>query len=248
MARSSHKKKLEPISIAELEGDSTMVGFTSLFRIPTTQDALPHVAAALEASLQPTVGVSSKPTVGIDTKPTVGIQPTEGSVSKPTEVFAIKPAVGLDAKPTVGVGSKPTVGSGESSSYVSPFFRADDGKLYPHQRVRPLREPRDVLSVIELRVFESLEGLAEAGRKLRIGYDRLADLCSLNEKSVRLLLVRLMDKGFLSVEAPADPERQLGKQYRVHTMEEARRHHLEKGWQWVVRSGNGILIVWPVNA
>jgi len=237
MARSSHKKKLEPISIAELEGDSTMVGFTSLFRIPTTQDALPHVAAALEGNISHTVGVDSKPTAGAVPKTTVGDAPTVGA--------DVKHTVGDLSKPTVGDQSSPTVGF--SLTHSAPFFRAGDGKLYPHQRVRPLREPRDVLSAIELRVFESLEGLAESGRHIRIGYDRLADICSLNEKSIRLLLVRLMDKGFLSVEAPADPERQIGKQYRIHTLEEARQHHLEKGWQWVVRSGNGILIVWPVS-
>ena len=230
MARPSHKKKLEPISIAELEGDSTMVGFTSLFRIPTTQDALPHVAAALEATPKPTEGLDLKTTVGDATKPPVGSKPSVGDSTRPTE--------GIEPKPTEGFSVSPS---------IVLFFRADDGKLYPHQRVRPLREAQDVLSAIELRVFESLERLSEAGRLIRIGYDRLADLCSLNEKSVRLLLVRLMDKGFLSVEAPADPERQLGKKYRVHTIEEARRVHLEKGWQWVVRSGNGVLVVRPVN-
>jgi hypothetical protein len=30
-------------------------------------------------------------------------------------------------------------------------------------------------------------------------------------------------------------------------MEEAKQYHMDKGWQWVVRSGNGILIVRPVN-
>jgi len=237
MARSSHKKKLEPISIAELEGDSTMVGFTSLFRIPTTQDALPHVAAALEGNISHTVGVGSQPTAGVVAKTTVDDMPTVGADLRHT--------VGDIPKPTVGDQPSPTVGF--PLAHSAPFFRAGDGKLYPHQRVRPLREPRDVLSAIELRVFESLEGLAGSGRHIRIGYDRLADICSLNEKSMRLLLVRLMDKGFLSVEAPADPERQMGKQYRIHTLEEARRHHVENGWQWVVRSGNGILIVWPVS-
>lgn len=237
MARSSHKKKLEPISIAELEGDSTMVGFTSLFRIPTTQDALPHVAAALEGTASPSVGSAVEPTEGVYTKPTVEDAPTVGFITKPTEGFVSKPTVGRVLPPTVGDGI----------TQAPSFFRASDGKFYPHQRVRPLREPRDVLSAIELRVFESLAALAESGRHVRIGYDRLADICSLNEKSVRLLLVRLMEKGFLSVEAPADPERQLGKQYRIHTLEEARRHHMKNGWQWVVRSGNGILIVWPVS-
>ena len=56
------KAKLQPISLAELEADSTMVGLTSLFRIPTTQSPLPHMAEAMTP--KPTVDSVIKPTVG----------------------------------------------------------------------------------------------------------------------------------------------------------------------------------------
>jgi hypothetical protein len=219
-SRKRTKPRLEPISLAELEADSTMVGFTSLFRIPTTEAPLPHVAAAIEA--EPTVGAEKQTTVGSEPSPTVGdtSQPTVGD--------------GRDPEPTVGAGLA--------------FFQSLEGKLYPGQRVRPLLQPRDVLSPVELRVLDTLERLAGGERQLRIGYDRLAEQCSLNEKTVRQLLVRLQEKGFLSVAAPADPNRQLGKRYEIHTLEHASHYHHQQGWQWVVRSGNGVLVVKPVSA
>jgi hypothetical protein len=222
---------MEPISIAELEADPTMVGFTSLFRIPTTGQPLPQLIPTKEETT-PTVGSETTPAEGADAEPTVGFN-MPLSANSPHQS---SPTVGGIPSPTVGVSLHPP----------APFFSAEDGKLYPHQRVRPLREPKDVLSAVELRAFEKLEHLAQPNRHLRIGYDRLAEACSLNEKSVRLLLLRLIEKGFLSIVAPADPDRQLGKEYRVHDLEEARHHHQAKGWQWVVRSGNGILIVKPV--
>jgi hypothetical protein len=212
------KQKLQPISLAELESDPTMVGFTSLFRIPTTEQPLPHVASALPS-----------PTVGDEVSPTAGCYP--------------KPTVDSVSQHTVGFASSRL---GTVASSLSPFFSSEDGKLYPHQRVRPLQEATDVLSRVELRVFEKLENLVDSHRHVRIGYDRLAEACSLNEKSVRLLLLRLIEKGFLSIIAPADPDRQLGKEYRLHRLEEAHRHHVERGWNWVVRSGNGILVVRPL--
>src|SRR5690349_16682643 len=107
MARRSpkHKPKMERISIAELEADPTMVGFTSLFRIPTTQAALPHVAAALDRMAEPTAGDGSIPTVGSEPNPTVVsvAPPTEGLVSPPQST-TLQPK----AEPTEGVGSTPT--------------------------------------------------------------------------------------------------------------------------------------------
>jgi hypothetical protein len=63
MGASSHSKrkpkpKLEPISLAELAGDSTMHGFTSVFNIPITEAALPHLQAAAELA---TANVAGKP-------------------------------------------------------------------------------------------------------------------------------------------------------------------------------------------
>lgn len=43
-APSKRKPKLEPISLKELQEDSTMTGFTSVFEIPMTAPALEHLA------------------------------------------------------------------------------------------------------------------------------------------------------------------------------------------------------------
>src|ERR1700752_1708248 len=188
---SKRKPKMQPISIAELEGDPTMVGFTSLFRIPTTGQPLPHMVRAEELPPEPSIS-SSESGHRLETiSPTVGdiLQPTEGGKTEPTVGHYLEPPVGFEAAPSEGFDSTPSVGG--QLSPPSPFFSADDGKFYPHQRVRPLREPKDVLSPVELRAFEKLETLAEPNRHIRIGYDRLAEACSLNEKSVRLLLLRL---------------------------------------------------------
>lgn len=226
------KPKLEPISLAELEADSTMTGFTSVFRIPLTEEALPHVASALakeEKSVQEKAGKAA-PTVGVDAGPTVGAE-----------------TVRQDPQPTVGAESTPSVGSGSPLSAESQlFFRSPEGKFYPGHRVRALQRAEQILTVIERRVYDRLAELAAPDRQIRIGYDRLADSCLLNEKSVRLLLVRLQEKGFLQVAAPADPDRRLGKLYQLRTFEEAKEFHRRQGWQWVVRSGNGVLVVEPV--
>src|SRR5689334_17566266 len=100
---SKRKQKMEPISIAELEGDPTMVGFTSLFRIPTTGQPLPQFIPTKE---------ESKPTVVDDPKP------SEGSAANPT--------VGFTSAPTVGDTSSPALGVALPSS--ASFFSAEDGK------------------------------------------------------------------------------------------------------------------------
>lgn len=215
------KAKLEPISLEELASDPAMTGFTSLFRIPATADPLPHIREAIRKS-----AIAQSPTVDDE------IKPTEGFGQVPTEGYSAKPTVGL---------------AGDSSV---PFFATEDGKLHPASRARPIRYPKDALSAVEIRVRDLLwelgsdEPLGRA-RLVGIGYDRLAALSQLNEKSVRKLLARLIEKGFLSVMAPADPHRRQGTQYRVPDWEEVERELTRRGWQWVVRSGHGVLYAQP---
>ncbi len=369
MARSPsrHRSKLEPITISELEADPTMVGFTSLFRIPTTEMPLSHLlppgtlpptlpgdpmpgelpleserfdaappatteahftpAPTVGAGITPTVGAElplspailtaplpplvsdaasplpssvdvavdvavkmapegaadavpeitvasiapeqSAPTVGSDPKPTVRMSSVAAVTAhpKPTVGSAPTPAVAREPQqrhdrpvpvrtpsfvPTPGPGSTPTVGSGSTppDPPATAIWQTEAGEIFTAKRARRIQRAQDALTHAEETVYDALWGTRTAGtdreRLVRIGYDRLAALARVNEKSARLIIPRLIEKGFVEIHAPADPNRRLGTEYRVFSYGAVLDNQRRRGRQWVLRSGNGVFYVRPV--
>lgn len=273
-SHSKHKPKLQPISLAELEADSTMVGFTSLFRIPTTEPALPHLAPPLPA--EPTVVPESSPTVEdleivivgdiltstvVESSSTVGYQdqpdrkvPRKKQL-KPTPTVgdsSADVAVPLGAVTAPTVGDRPTVGLGFSTLKDLSLFQSEDGSLFPAKRARRIQLAQDALTHVEETVYDILWGSktssGDRSRAIRIGYDRLAALARINEKSVRNIIPRLIQKGFISILTPADPNRRLGTEYRVLSYSAVLEDQQQRGRHWIVRTGKGVFYAQPATA
>jgi len=62
-----------------------------------------------------------------------------------------------------------------------------------------------------------------------------------------MIIPRLVEKGFIEITAPADPNRRLGTEYRVFSYGAVLEQQRRRGRHWVLRSGNGVFYVRPVK-
>lgn len=94
-SRSRSKHKLEPITLEELAQDSSMTGFTSVFRIPTTEPPLSHLTPpGYESS-----PVSDTPLV-LETAAALETPPVEDTPAAESDgVTVLETPAGVDAPP-----------------------------------------------------------------------------------------------------------------------------------------------------
>lgn len=128
------------------------------------------------------------------------------------------------------------------------------GKRYEAKRVRPVTVARHSLALGEERVYQSLwqagesDGVtAESDRSktFSLGYDRIARLVRLNEKSVRMLMPKLIAKKVLEVVAPEHSASRLGRTYRIFSDDEILLRQRAANLTDVVRAGRAVEFVWP---
>jgi hypothetical protein len=211
---------------------------------PPPPDQTPTVVVSPTAGDSPTVGELSR----ADIKPTVGETTTVGVVAPVNDLSAIykRPTVG--DPPTVGVtateGESATVGD---TTTVGVLDRAQ----------RRVASIRDSLTLGEDRVYQILWSAGErdgvvtesaSTKILRLGYDRLARLVGLNEKSVRTLLPRMIAKKCIEVVAPENSAARSGRTYRIFGPETALGRQRAAGLHYVVRAGRGVQFVSPTVA
>ena len=84
-------------------------------------------------------------------------------------------------------------------------------------------------------------------RLAQIGYDRIAKAARITKRNAALIVERLIAKGFVTLETPADPLHRRPSQYRVLGYTAALEELHRRGRHWVVRSGNGVLFVHPLT-
>ena len=205
---------------------------------------LPTSLPFSEASERPTVGDS--PTVGLlDNRlpdppspqtPTVGVSipPTNSPViERPT--VGESPTVG--ETPTVGKSNKgkktgtPTVGLSEEDADPVLISRWIDaaGILHDARRIQRVYIAQHSMTLGEERFYQAVwhareaDGVTKEGPSSKIfsmGYDRLARLVRLDEKSVRLLIPKLVHKQIMEVLAGEVSATRLGRTYRIFSYEE----------------------------
>jgi hypothetical protein len=167
-------------------------------------------------------------------------------------------------KPTITVVSdkKTTVVSNPRPAVPSPattvvdgrpaLWRAEsNGALFPASRVRRVERAQDALTHAEECVYDCLWGPKNSSkdnvRIAKIGYDRISKAARITKRNAALIIERLIEKGFIKLEKPADPLHRIPSEYRVMSykaaLEELGRMHRH----WVVRSGNGVLFVHSVS-
>ena len=238
-SRSKRRRpKLEPISIEELEADSTMTGLTSIFRIPTTEPPLPHMITERPAS---TVDVGPASTVDSGQDET-GKTKILNIGSARRQIAEVPPAstVDSDTASTVDVGPASTVSTG----LLAFHWQIEDGRLFPASRGRRIERTQDALSRPEEAVYDFLWQPAlttrDSSRVISMGYDRIATATKISKRNVRHIIQRLITKGFIAIESEADSGQRKGTVYRVFSYSAIREEQLRRGCNWIVRTGNGV--------
>lgn len=108
----------------------------------------------------------------------------------------------------------------------------------------------------EERVYQALwharesDGVLWEKKKTRIfslGYDRIARLARLNEKSVRALLRKLIAKKILEVVAAENSAARTGRTYRIFSQDEILERQRAANLLYVVKNGRAVEFVYPAG-
>jgi len=128
------------------------------------------------------------------------------------------------------------------------LWRAEHlGAFFEGSRVRPIHRAEDALSVAEQRVYEFLwttgtDG-GDAYRLEHCSLQRISSQLKLNIKTVRELLPRMAEKGFIAVEREADVRRNIATLYRVWSGAAILAAQQGFDRRWVVKTGRGVFYV-----
>jgi len=144
--------------------------------------------------------------------------------------------------------------SPETPARSTIFWVTESGDLVPSRRVRPIRAIQDVVSEAEEAVYNALwtatsvpDGDGEPFRLVQAGYDYIGKGTRLSKKTVQRIIAKLMDKGFIAIERPADIYQRTSTVYRVFSRRQVLEHHLQKGRSHVAKFGPGFSYVHPLG-
>jgi hypothetical protein len=222
---------------------------------PHTEDATPYARLGFEA---PTVGqtpteassasAAQWPAVGVSTpeaagtiihsrptlvSPTVGVSPSEGVTTPPVPYFQ----PGASQTPTVG--PLPSVGISRTAG---------------RERVFRATSVQHGHSSGEQNLFQAMWSAPEAriessdARLLTAGYDSLARLANLNEKSVRHAIRALLAKLALEIAAPEKCDLRLGRTYRIFSYRKVLERREAAGLLWVRKTRGVEFIAAPADS
>ena len=218
--------------------------------------------------------VTESPTVGCGPTPTVGVSPAQMGISAPTVGDGTQPTVernpaptvGDDVKPTVGPASTPTVGSAymQPPSEAAPtvgfsprptvglgLWLSEDGtKVFSASRTKPITQAQDAMTAHEERVYNHLRrrgsGLdGTESRTIRAGYGRLSLELKMDRQNVKHILLRLQDKGVIRELEAGRADDRSPTLYEVYGYSDILQHLRARGRRHIVKSGNGVLFVYP---
>lgn len=137
------------------------------------------------------------------------------------------------------------------SSTQSMFVAEQLGTLFPASRVKRIRLAQEALSHVEEKVYDLLWGVKnqnrDAHRFAEFSLQRIANEGRLNIKTVRELLPRLIEKGFIAIEREADVRRNRPTQYRVFSYSEVLADQRRRKRFWVIRTGKGVFYAHAVS-
>ena len=188
---------------------------------------------------------------GIDSKPVgIGGEPVESADSldtstkpsaNPTDFGPLPP--GVNSTP-LGIIAAPS---------IKPLWQAEGiGTLFEQTRVRRISQAQDALSLVEEKVYDLLWGTKnqrkDEFRLVHYSLQRIGTEARINIKTVRELIPRLIDKGFIQIEHHADVRRNLPTLYRVWSYAGVLANQKRHNRFYVAKSGKGVFYVHPVSA
>lgn len=186
---------------------------------------------------------------GLNTEPGINL-PLPAQVEDSTELSeaaAIAPTPNPPTPTPTGLGPSP-------QAFVvqrQPLWQAEGiGTVFEQSRVRRIQSARDALSKVEEQVYELLWGTPgfqpERYRLIHYSLQRIAVDSDINIKTVRELIPRLIDKGFLAIEHPADVRRNIPTLYRVWSDTSVLENQRQRDRNYVAKTGKGVFYVHPI--
>ncbi len=125
------------------------------------------------------------------------------------------------------------------------------GTIFEPTRVRRIHQAQEALSRVEAKVYDLLWGSNRNNNDFRLVHwslQRIATEAGINIKTVRELIPRLVDKGFISVEHEADVRRNIATLYRVSSYASVLTHQKQRNRLFIAKTGKGVFYVHPVSA
>jgi len=206
-------------------------------------------------SEQTTVVTSDMTTVDTSTMTTVVKLPetpihTRSSEETTVVVPNLTPVVSLDlttVADTTTVAAKPST---VVMSAPRALWLTETGELVSAARVKRIRLAQDALSPAEEAVYDTLWGVRAGSRDERenyriaqAGYDYLMKRTRLSKKTIQRTVDRLIDKGFIAIDKPADIYQRTSTVYRVFTYRAVLDHQVQRGRFYVAKIGPGLVYV-----
>lgn len=262
------KHKLEPISIDELAGDSTMTGFSDLFKIPTgvQQPRTPRGSKRSGEILKPRIEAGGPVTGEPETSPPVTVSLANGHFparsmvtgnsladTTPSDTCPSKTA-GTETGPAV---TYPQCNSQAGEGETDPIETGPpvSGQSFPElvsaplQRKLQIREAKLVQeghTYGEQTVYEALwkygAVVNEQVRVITIGFLRMANIAGLAESNCKAAVAGLLDK--LTLERLPDKNIAQGRTYKVYNWTSILARRRGAGLTHVIKS-RGVIFVDP---
>lgn len=227
--------------------------------IAITEGDTPSVVLDRSGVVPPTVGVTveSGKLQRQGDQPTVGATPSIRSV--PSYAPSLPPPAQSEPQqrnnPPASI--EPAVGVTPSVPLLGTRWVDADGTHYEAHRVQRIAIAQQSMALGEERVYQALwhakesDGVFFQDRRTKIfslGYDRLARLVRLNEKSVRMLLPKLISKKILEVVASENSATRTGRKYRVFSYEEILDRQRAANLLHIVKNGRAVEFVQAQSA
>jgi predicted transcriptional regulator len=126
------------------------------------------------------------------------------------------------------------------------------GTLIEQSRVRRIHQAQDALSLVEEKVYDLLWGTKnqrkDEFRLVHYSLQRIAAEARINIKTVRELIPRLIEKGFIYIEHEADARRNIPTLYRVSGYAAVLSDQKRRNRLYVAKTGKGVVYVHSVSA
>ena len=138
------------------------------------------------------------------------------------------------------------------TAHSRTFWQAEGlNSLIEQSRVRRIHQAQDALSLVEEKVYDLLWGTRNQKRDefrlVHYSLQRISSEARINIKTVRELIPRLIEKGFIQIEHEADARRNIPTLYRVYGYSAILADQKRRNRQYVAKTGKGVVYVHPLS-
>ena len=125
------------------------------------------------------------------------------------------------------------------------------GAIFEESRIRRIQKAQDALSLVEEKVYDLLWGTKNQRRDefrlVHYSLQRISTEARINIKTVRQLIPRLIEKGFLAIEHEADVRRNIPTLYKVPSYAAVLTDQRLRNRFAVAKTGKGVFYAHPYN-